>query len=266
MRLVRPGQIPFERRSKVYSEIAIGSEPGVSFYTMVVLSTVIAAFGLLSNSTAVVIGAMLVAPLMTPILGIALSLTSGDRPLLSRAMVAETLGVMLSVGLGFIVGSVVPDIELGPEILSRTTPTVFDIVVAIAAGLAGAYSMVDERLSATLPGVAIATSLVPPLTACGLCLSQGSFDLAGSAFLLFFANLLGIQIAGGLVFAVFGISSASPGQMWSAPDIGGLTAGLFFKRFALSLILLVVAKPVICIIGTAPGPCSPAQSRFPTNL
>lgn len=242
MRLVRPRQISIESRSKVYSEIALGSEPGVSFYTMVVLSTVIAAFGLLSNSTAVVIGAMLVAPLMTPILGMTLSLTSGDRSLFGRATLAEILGIILSVGLGFIVGSIVPDIELGPEILSRTTPTVFDIVVAIAAGLAGAYSMVDERLDAALPGVAIATSLVPPLAACGICLSQGSFDLAGSSFLLFLANFLGIQIAGGLVFAVFGISGASAGLKSSASGTGRLTAALFFKRFALSLILLIAVS------------------------
>lgn len=165
MQMMRPKQISIERRRQVYAEITLGSEPRVSFYTMAVLSTIIAVFGLLSNSTAVVIGAMLVAPLMTPILGITLSLTSGDSSLLGRATVAEILGIMLSVGLGFIVGSFIEDVELGSEILSRTRPMLFDIVVAIAAGLAGAYSMVDERLNAALPGVAIATSLVPPLTA-----------------------------------------------------------------------------------------------------
>ncbi|MGV8074164.1 MAG: TIGR00341 family protein [Syntrophobacteraceae bacterium] len=240
MELIRPQHVSLERRHKIYSEIALGSEPRLSFYMMVILSTVIAAFGLLSNSTAVVIGAMLVAPLMTPILGITLSLTSGDKSLLGHATVAEMLGIALSVGLGFIVGTTIPDVELGSEILARTTPTVFDIIVAIAAGLAGAYSMVDERLDAALPGVAIATSLVPPLAACGLCLSQARYDLAGSAFLLFFANFLSIQIVGGLIFAIFGVSGASPHPIFGIHEGNGLTTRLFFKRFALSLVLLVL--------------------------
>jgi uncharacterized hydrophobic protein (TIGR00271 family) len=152
-----------ERAANVIEDITLGSDPKFSFYALLVASSLIAAFGLIANSTAVVIGAMLVSPLMTPIMGIALGLVRGDAGLLRRALLAEILGVVLAVGMAALFGLLPIKIEATPEMLARTEPTLLDLLVAVLAGFAGAYAMVDERISPALPGVAIATAIVPPL-------------------------------------------------------------------------------------------------------
>ena len=145
-------RMPQEQRRVIYQKITDLSSPSPSFHLMVCLSTIIAAFGLLSNSVAVVIGAMLVAPLMGPIFGIALSLSTGNSSLLRRALVAEIIGIMMAVGLSYIIGLVPIRPDFGSEILARTQPTIYDIIVALASGLAGAYALVDEKISPALPG------------------------------------------------------------------------------------------------------------------
>ena len=112
-----------ERVEIVRKEIEAESEPHPRFYSMVAVSTGIAAFGLTMNNTAVIIGAMLVAPLMTPIFGIALSLVRGDGALLRRSVRAETVGVLLSVGIAVCIGFLIPELDVTEEMLSRTAPT-----------------------------------------------------------------------------------------------------------------------------------------------
>jgi uncharacterized hydrophobic protein (TIGR00271 family) len=168
----------------------------------------IAAFGLVMNSTAVVIGAMLVAPLMTPILGLALGLVRGNAHLLGTAGRAETIGVAVSILAGAMLGWLLPDqFEPTQEMLSRTQPNLFDLLVAVFAGLAGAYALVEEKLSPVLPGVAISTAIVPPLANCGLCLSLGAYSGASGSFLLFFTNFLSILLVSSLVFSAAGMSA-----------------------------------------------------------
>ena len=222
-----------DRRSEVCKEVTALSAPGHSFYLMVVISTIIAAYGLLANSTAVVIGAMLVAPLMGPIFGIALGSETGDRRLLGLSLVYEILGVVLAVAVSALIGLIPLRMDFGSEIVARTQPTIYDIIIALAAGLAGTYAMVDERISPALPGVAIATSLVPPLATCGLCLSVGKWDWAFGAFLLFFANLLAIELAAALVFGVFGAAEVE------AQNARSLAR--FLRRYGVSILLLIAA-------------------------
>jgi uncharacterized membrane protein len=123
-------EITRERFVVVHKEISEGSEPALRFYILVAISTLIASFGLIANSTAVVIGAMLVAPLMTPIFGISLALVRGEPPLLGRAVRAEIVGVVAAVSMGFILGSLLGDIDPTAEMLSRTRPNLFDLFVA----------------------------------------------------------------------------------------------------------------------------------------
>jgi uncharacterized hydrophobic protein (TIGR00271 family) len=221
-----------ERQREVRRSIVDLSTPTGSFYAMVAISTIIAAYGLLASSTAVVIGAMLVAPLMGPIFGLALAVAAGDRRLLPRAATSEALGVVLAVALGAVIGLVPLRLGLGPQVLLRTQPTLYDLLVALASGLAGAYALVDKKLSPALPGVAISTSLVPPLATCGLCLSAARWDWAGGAFLLFFANLLTIELAAALVFVSFGVAQE--------PTREAVRPGRFLRRFSLSLALFAV--------------------------
>jgi uncharacterized hydrophobic protein (TIGR00271 family) len=174
-----------ERFDIVNDEIAAGSEPALRFYILVAVSTGIACFGLISNSTAVIIGAMLVAPLMTPIFGISFALVREDAVLLGRAVRAEVVGVVVAVAMGFVLGLMMPGLEATPEMLSRTRPNLFDLFVAILAGFAGSYALIDEKISPALPGVAIATAIVPPLANSGLCFSLGAIEGGISSFLLF---------------------------------------------------------------------------------
>lgn len=204
--LVR-GRLSREERRQVYQEIRDGSTPSIRFYTLIILSTVIAAYGLLSNSTAVVIGAMLVAPLMGPIFGLALALISGNLPLLKRALLSTLIGVLLTVVVSFAIGLVPLNLEPQSEMLSRTAPTLYDLVIAVASGLAGAYAMANPKVAAALPGVAVSVALAPPLAACGLFLAIGSLQESGGAFLLFLTNLFGIQLAACFVFLIYDLGA-----------------------------------------------------------
>lgn len=227
-------RISEQRNQKVYDDLLSGSDPRQSFFLLVALSTLIAAFGLVMNSTAVVIGAMLVAPLMTPILGLALALVRGDAKFIGVALRAETIGVGVSVLAGIAVGLSLPaQFEATPEMLSRTEPNLFDLLVAVLAGLAGAYALVDEKLSPVLPGVAISTAIVPPLANCGMCIALGAYAGALGSFLLFFTNFLSILLVSAIVFYAAGMSrqlTAEAGMTYvrrfGIPMIGFIAVGV----------------------------------------
>ena len=224
-------RITKDRFDTFRDEITTGSEPALRFYILVAVSTGIACFGLISSSTAVVIGAMLVAPLMTPIFGISFALVRGDAHLLGRAVRAEVAGVAVAVAIGFVLGLMLPGLDATPEMLSRTQPNLFDLFVAILAGFAGAYALIDEKISPALPGVAIATAIVPPLANSGLCLSLGAIEGGVGSFLLFFANFLSILLVGAATFIASGM----------ARDYGsGISRKDFFRRFGLAIVGFVL--------------------------
>jgi uncharacterized hydrophobic protein (TIGR00271 family) len=176
----------------------------VPYLLMNGLATIVASYGLLENSVAVIIGAMIIAVLLGPITGIALALVDGDSKLLRRALLAEFSGAALVLMLSFVIGKIHADISLGSEIVGRTSPSILDLIIALAGGAAGAYATVTPRLSAGLVGVAIATALVPPLCSCGICLAHGLYREGGGAFLLFATNLVAIQSVTSLVFWLSG--------------------------------------------------------------
>jgi uncharacterized hydrophobic protein (TIGR00271 family) len=215
-----------ERSRVVRQEIADGSEPGIRFYILVVISTMIAGFGLAMNSTAVIIGAMLVAPLMTPIFGMALALIRGDAHLLGQATRAEIAGVVAAILMGIVLGKLYPAFEPTPEMLARTQPQLFDLLVAVFSGFAGAYALVDEKISPALPGVAIATAIVPPLANTGLCFAVGAYSGGVGSFLLFFSNFLSILLVAAVVFWFFGM----------AGRYHDLDRAIIAKRFGLPII------------------------------
>ena len=172
----------------------------VPYLLMNGLAAIVASYGLLENSVAVIIGAMIIALLLGPITGAALALVDGDYPLLRRALLAEVTGAALVLALSFTIGKIHADMSLGSEIVGRTSPSILDLIIALAGGAAGAYATVIPRLSAGLVGVAIATALVPPLCSCGICVAHGLYREGGGAFLLFATNLVAIQSVTSLVF------------------------------------------------------------------
>lgn len=222
--------LPMDRRQAVHDIITGQSRITLTFFMMAALSTIIAAYGLLSNSTAVVIGAMLLAPLMAPIFGIALGLSIGDIQLFRGALITESIGIVIVITVSYSIGSLPWLPEFGTEIMARTQPTLFDLAIALASGLAGAYAILIERMNSSITGVAIATALVPPLATCGLCLANGHYEWALQSFVLFVANFLSIQLAGAIVFTIYGLQALHPEAAHSVPQLA--------RRFGLSIMLL----------------------------
>ena len=176
------------------------------FVSLMLLSTAIAAFGVLADSTAVVIGAMLVAPLMFPVLGIAAAVVMGwPRRVLHRALLV-TAGALLAILLAAVISFVIPGREtpLPAELMARTSPNLLDLGIALAAGAAGAYGQVRRHAADALTGVAVAVALVPPLTVVGITLQLTEWQLALGAGLLFLANVVGIVIAASATFLAAG--------------------------------------------------------------
>jgi uncharacterized hydrophobic protein (TIGR00271 family) len=232
-----------QRLKTVLEEINYGSEPGGRFYALVATSTLIASLGLIANSTAVIIGAMLVAPLMTPIFGLSLALVRGKPRLLGRALRAEVVGVVLGVALAALFGSLPLALEVTPEMLARTQPNLLDLLVAVLAGFAGSYAMIDERLSPTLPGVAIATAIVPPVANTGLCLAMGAYQGAYGSFLLFLANFLSILIVASATFIAAGLARRVPwSEKWGVikrfgvPGVGFLVVAVLLTQTMIRIV------------------------------
>lgn len=195
-----------EERQRVMAELAIKRQEhwAYRFTVMITLSVIVAVMGLSANSAAVVIGAMLLAPLMQPVLATAacIAMALFRKSLRSFAVVA--LATLWAIVLSYVLAALFVNGELPSEVTSRTAPDIRDLVVALAAGTAGAYATVRKDASASLPGVAVAVALVPPLGAVGVSLQAGNATFAWGAMLLYTTNLFAIVLAGVVVFVVTG--------------------------------------------------------------
>ena len=183
------------------------------FWMLLVLASIIATAGVVADSTATVIGAMIVAPLMTPILGIVLGVVLGDRANVARSAGLVAAGALAVVAIAWLVGRfvTVPVLELGnSQVAGRVHPRLIDLVAALATGVVGSFALVRRDISDTLPGVAIAISLVPPLAVVGLTLESGAPDQARGALLLFVTNVAAILATGVIVMAVSGVHRFGP--------------------------------------------------------
>ncbi|MDJ0800463.1 MAG: TIGR00341 family protein [Calothrix sp. MO_167.B12] len=176
------------------------SVPSFSFHFLLGASSIIATLGMLANSVAVIIGAMIIAPLMGPIIGMAYAIVMGNRRLLRRSSLTILTGVILTIFIAFLSTLVLGLKNISPEISSRANPTLIDLGVALAAGAAGAFANSRRRIADALPGVAISVALVPPLGVVGIGLALGQERLSFGAMLLFITNLTAIIFSGGLVF------------------------------------------------------------------
>jgi len=236
--------LPLDRRKSVLLELEQASSPGFDYFLLVFLSCSIASFGLITDSVAVIIGAMLVAPLMSPILGLSLASVAGEQRMFRRAIVALIEGVLMAVTISAIWGLIAQSLpfdmllELPQEVTSRTKPTPFDLGIALAGGAAAAYALAHPRLSAALPGVAIATALMPPVCTVGIGLSLNNWDVAMGAGLLFFTNLAAISFAGIFVFAWLGFRPANLENTWHH---------IPRSLFASAVLVLLTAIPLIIL-------------------
>jgi len=218
---------------QVRLNIQVDALPSKTFFIMNALAAVIAAYGLLSDSTAVVIGAMLVAMMLGPIAGISLALIDSRWILFRTAFQTLTLGILMIYGIGFLIGIIHPNIAITNEIMARTHPNSLDLMIALAGGAAGAFASVSPRLSVAVVGVAVATALVPPLVASGILLSRAEFSLSANAFLLTFTNIIAIQISSAMVLWIAGFRRGSNEEV-SSKYLE------FAKRNWVSLIILLI--------------------------
>ena len=204
-------------REQVFFE---GTERGrrlSRYWLLLVLSAVIASAGVVSDSTATVIGAMIVAPLMTPILGIVLAVVLADAANLRRCLLLLIAGAATVVALSWLLGLLVPFpvvAATNSQVAARVTPRVVDLVAALATGAVGSVALARSDISDTLPGVAIAISLVPPLAVVGLTLQSGAPHQALGALLLFTTNVIAILASGIVVMALYR-AYRPPGQATS---------------------------------------------------
>src|SRR5215469_9075370 len=192
------------QRAATHELVASGSALTGSYLAMNAAATLLAGFGLLQNSPAVIIGAMLIAMLFGPLVGIALGLAEANLSLLGRSLLGEIVGAAWVLAIGYLVGMASLKLSLGSEILSRTSPNILDLLIGLVGGIAGGFTYVSTGLSGVVVGVAIATALVPPLTSCGILLAHRLPGLAGGAFLLFLANFTAITVGATTVFWLVG--------------------------------------------------------------
>lgn len=225
----------------LFIERDLRSPSSTRFWGLLVLAAIIASAGVVGDSTATVIGAMIVAPLMTPILGSALSLVLADRAQLVRCVVLVLGGALVVVGIGMLLGWIAapPDaFASNSQVASRISPRLIDLLAALATGTVGAFALVRADISDTLPGVAIAISLVPPLAVTGLLLTVGRYHDAGEAALLFATNVAAIVATGTVIFLVYGIRAAAQEAGFSVGRFHGRTLG------AVIALVILIAFPL----------------------
>ena len=217
--------------------LELAAIPSFRFYFMLGLASAIATLGLIANSSATIIGAMIIAPLMNPIVSLSYALIKFQQQLLIRAALTILTGILWVILVSFLITQLVGTRITGSEILARANPNLLDLGVAMVSGIAGAFALTRRSVSNALPGVAIAVALVPPLCVVGIGLALGSeliidpryrianevLNIEHGSFLLFLTNFMAIVFCGGLVFLGQGYSN------WRKAGIG----------LSLSLLLLI---------------------------
>lgn len=209
------------------------------FWLLLILASVIAAAGVAGDSTATVIGAMIVAPLMTPILGIVLSMVLNDRTNLLRCITLVISGVMAVILIGFMIGLLKTEpvvAATNSQVAARVSPRLIDLLAALATGVVGSVALIRSDISDTLPGVAIAISLVPPLSVVGLTLESGEPAQAWGALLLFLANVSAILATGLMTMGLYGVFRSTD------------EAGRRMRRWTRPGVLVVAALAVVVAI------------------
>jgi uncharacterized hydrophobic protein (TIGR00271 family) len=185
------------------------------FAVLLILSAVIATAGLLADSTATVIGAMIVAPLGVPIIGTGLGIVTGNGTRMIASALTVLLGGLSVFAIGWLLAAILPDLvplDENSQITGRVSPSLIDLVAAVATGFAGAYGLARKDVSDVMPGVAIAISLVPPLAVVGITAQAGDYDGAFGAFQLFASNMLAMIVAGSILFTIYGYAREAVGS------------------------------------------------------
>jgi uncharacterized hydrophobic protein (TIGR00271 family) len=257
--------IPSSQRrtlSELHDRIDLGhgdrSAKRSAYWTMLALSGLIATAGVIGDSTATVIGAMIVAPLSTPILAVGLGIVTGRASLIGRSLLFVLASVAVVVAVGYLFALILPNptnVLANSQVVGRVSPTLTDLAAAVATGFAGAIAIARRDVGDVLPGVAIAISLVPPLGVVGVCLGSGEPELAFGALVLFASNMVVLIIAVVVVLMTAGYareSAASSDTKWRGRAYAALAAVLVAVGIPMTLntITSVWAKEVEALAQT----------------
>ena len=218
----------------------------------------IAAGGVIGNSTPAVIGAMIIAPLGTPIYGLALAAVAGERHALRHSLLLLVGGIVVNILIGVLIGVVTVNrmpLDVNPQIIGRTSPTLLDLGIAVAVGIAGSFALARRDVADILAGVAIAISLVPVLAVVGITLGSRRLDLALGAFVLFLTNAAAILVAGAVVFTAAGYrrEAASADELGPAIARGSPSSSLVV---VLLVPLAASSVQILCSTSARPAPRS----------
>jgi len=234
-------QLTEEERIAVYRQVRRGARTSTDFYVMAAISFSLAALGLLLNSATVIIGAMVVGPLMSALLGIGMGVVQGDPWLLRVALRTLVLGIVTGVVVSGVMGLIIPQHTLTNEMLSRCSPTLLDLAVAAVAGAAAAYAAAHKAIASDLIGIAIAVAIEPSLATFGLASVMGYPHQALGALLMFATNLIAIISAVVLMLIWMGFH----------PSLGERTHARTFHRGILGVVALLVCVGLILGLLTA---------------
>lgn len=198
-------QMNREERQQLLGIFVESGQWNVDFIIMMGLATALAAMGLLNNSPPAVIGAMLVAPLMSPLLGAGFALTQGNVVLFRNCLKAMLFGTIVSLVVSCLIGAITPGHDLSTEVEARGQVNLLDLGIALVSGMAAAYAIGRPKLAAILSGVAIAAALVPPVTVVGIAAANAEWELSGLSFVLYLTNLVAIILGAAVTFRIMGV-------------------------------------------------------------
>jgi uncharacterized hydrophobic protein (TIGR00271 family) len=218
-----PARVGETKIHNLYRALNYDASWNLNYVVFIIGSCLIATFGLISNSAAVIIGAMIIAPLMLPLRAMAFGALEGDYPLFKKALFSVISGTVLAFSISWFIGKITGIPTFGSEVLARTQPNLVDLGIAVTAGGISGFAKIRRKVSDVLAGTAIAVALMPPLCVVGLSLSQHLFSYSLGAFLLYLTNLLGIVLACMIVFIIAGYTQPNHALGWAL----SLTAVLF---------------------------------------
>lgn len=236
---------PADMRQSVFFDGPEASARVTRFWMLLVLSAIIASAGVVADSTAAVIGAMIVAPLLGPIQGTMLATVLGDRANLMRSLLLVVAGAGVAIAIGYLIGmTVTGDVvaATNSQVAGRVSPRLIDLLAALGTGVVGSVALVRRDISDTLPGVAIAISLVPPLTVVGLTLEAGAVDEALGALLLFVTNVVAIIATGIVVMSFYGVNKLT--TVGASEASGSRAASLRKPAVLLIAMLIIIGLPL----------------------
>jgi len=234
-------------RDELYSDLSDSVKVNVNYVVLVVLSVIVAAVGLVENNIAVIIGAMVIAPLLTPNVALSLSTTLANQKLARKALITLVSGLLLALALSFVFGLFLHVDPAINEIALRTKVGMGDIIIGFAAGAAAALFFAIGAGTA-LVGVTVAAALLPPLVVTGLLLGEGEFYYASQSLLLLISNLIGINLAGTIVFISLGVWPSEWRDEAKAKRSALTAVGIWIILFFILMLILLAGEHILKLV------------------